>query len=510
MAILSGFNRRRKFTVDSSKIDSSLTKFPHILHINASAGISDKDITSIFDILGSDANRKRIAITAQDGITQLKAELILYSTTEQQAFIAIAPNVNSSTDDFYYLNYDPAAPNNTTFIGDTGESSAKSIWDSDFLAVLHMTQDPSGGVGSMKDSTVNANHGTPEASMGLGNLVDGLTGKAIDFNGTSDDIDISTIINDISALTRGCVEGTIYPRVDSTDKPWVSFSKDTSDLDYIWLHNFRVEHRDNWDGGYPGVNLNQWNYVGLNHDGSDLDLIVNGAPEIFTYSLTTDKTAWWAALTGMNKAYIGRMERATSDFRFNGMVDALRISKEPRSVAWRKATFYSNTDNLITWGEEEVFQTDSKIGKGIDLALEQIDGVFDVSIDLATGDFKLVDGFETALTMSLFCERRADESEVPTAELRRGWWGNEVGPEGFEIGSKLWLLDQSRKLQKTLNDTIDFARDGTKWFIDDGHLVSIDITSGFNNGLNLDLKLNRSNSATESFSYELWENTNAV
>ncbi len=146
----------------------------------------------------------------------------------------------------------------------------------------------------------------------------------------------------------------------------------------------------------------------------------------------------------------------------------------------------------------------------IDIALEQSNEIFDIAIDPNTGDFQLVDGFETALTMSLFCERRADASEIPTAELRRGWWGNEVGPEGFEIGSKLWLLDQARKIQRTLNDAIDFARDGTQWLIEDDHLVSIDISSEFNSGLNLNLILNRSNSATESKSYELWENTNAV
>lgn len=148
---------------------------------------------------------------------------------------------------------------------------------------------------------------------------------------------------------------------------------------------------------------------------------------------------------------------------------------------------------------------------GIDLALTQdSNGGFDISIDPDTGDFQLVDGFETALTMSLFCERRADASEVLTAELRHGWWGNEVGPEGFEIGSKLWLLYQSRRVQKTLNDATDFARKGTQWLVDDTELVSIDVSSTFNTGLELNLKLNRSNSATESKSYQLWENTNVV
>ena len=100
---------------------------------------------------------------------------------------------------------------------------------------------------------------------------------------------------------------------------------------------------------------------------------------------------------------------------------------------------------------------------GIDIALIQDErGNFDIGIDPDTGDFLLASGFDTGLTMSLFCERRPDASEVPTAELRRGWGGNEVGPEGFEIGSKLWLTYQSRKTQATLNLVIDYARTALK------------------------------------------------
>ena len=148
----------------------------------------------------------------------------------------------------------------------------------------------------------------------------------------------------------------------------------------------------------------------------------------------------------------------------------------------------------------------------IDIALLQDErGNFDIGIDPNTGDFLLTRGFDTAITMSLFCERRADTSEVPTAELRRGWWGNTIGPEGFEIGSKLWLLDQARQTQATLNKAVDYAREALQWLVDDGHLVSIDVSAAFStNGITLNITLNRSNSATETRSYELWENTEAL
>lgn len=146
-------------------------------------------------------------------------------------------------------------------------------------------------------------------------------------------------------------------------------------------------------------------------------------------------------------------------------------------------------------------------GLGVDMALNS----FDLSVDPNTGDFTLVNGFETALVMSLFCERRADISEVPTAELRRGWWGNEVDPEGFEMGSKLWLLDQARRTQETLNKAQDYAREALQWLVDDDHLISFDVSARFtSNNMVLDVVLKRSNSATESRSFELWENTDAI
>lgn len=148
----------------------------------------------------------------------------------------------------------------------------------------------------------------------------------------------------------------------------------------------------------------------------------------------------------------------------------------------------------------------------IDIAIIQdANGQYDIGIDPDTGDLQLVDGFETALQMSMFCERRADESEVETPELRRGWWGNEVDPTGFEIGSKLWLLYQSQKTQATLNAAVDHAKNALQWLIDDEHLESLDVSASFTaNGIRLDVTLRRSNSAIETRSFDLWEGTDAV
>lgn len=148
----------------------------------------------------------------------------------------------------------------------------------------------------------------------------------------------------------------------------------------------------------------------------------------------------------------------------------------------------------------------------IDIAvLQDASGQFDIAIDPDTGDLLLVSGFETALAMSIFEERRADKSEVPTSELRRGWWGNTVGPIGFEIGSKLWLLEQARKTQATLNSAKDYAKKCTQWLVSDRHLVKVETEAKFtSDNLDLIIELKRSNGQTEIKSYQLWERTEAV
>ena len=106
--------------------------------------------------------------------------------------------------------------------------------------------------------------------------------------------------------------------------------------------------------------------------------------------------------------------------------------------------------------------------------LEDSQGIFDLQI--SEGQFVTQNSLDTALKMSLLEQRRADVSEQPVNFRRRGWWGNELSViEGFEIGSKLWLLSQARRTLETLNFAQRFTEDALQWLIDDGFFVRIDV-----------------------------------
>jgi len=139
--------------------------------------------------------------------------------------------------------------------------------------------------------------------------------------------------------------------------------------------------------------------------------------------------------------------------------------------------------------------------------LNPITNVFD--IDFEGGDIKNINSFDTAIFMSFYNERRADETEQPVNHLRRGWWGNELSEvEGFENGSKIWQLYQQRSTQEIANKAQSFAQEAFNWLIEDGQLDEI-VTETVRTSDNIEINTTffRSQNEVDSKSFKLWENT---
>lgn len=149
---------------------------------------------------------------------------------------------------------------------------------------------------------------------------------------------------------------------------------------------------------------------------------------------------------------------------------------------------------------------------GTNLDGSSVKDFFDIGI-ASSGDFQLEDGFDTNLIMSLFCERRAAPYEVSTPQYRRGWWGNTTSDvQGFEIGSKLWLLDQARLTTGTVRLSEQYAYEGLKWLVSDGYLagLSVSATPTINEDtpyISLQIILTRSDNTVEYKYFSVWEAT---
>jgi phage gp46-like protein len=146
---------------------------------------------------------------------------------------------------------------------------------------------------------------------------------------------------------------------------------------------------------------------------------------------------------------------------------------------------------------------------GIDFRLSKnTNGIYDISFN-DSGDIQGLNSFDTAILMTVFCERRAESSEVPNNSSRRGWWGNLLSRvQNFEIGSKAWLLEQARKTEKELNLAITYYQTAFNWFIEDQYAQSIRVDGNLTaSGIAVKITINvpRDNVSTPFF--DLWLGT---
>ena len=138
---LSGWSYRVEITIDSDKIDAALADFPVLLYLSTSSGIGHDDVSFVFDELG--AEKLKLAVTTGDGTTECYVEIEKWDSANKEAWLWVkVPNIASDTDTTLYLYYDRTQPDNTTWVGETGTTPAKNVWNSDFVGVWHNRDGP--------------------------------------------------------------------------------------------------------------------------------------------------------------------------------------------------------------------------------------------------------------------------------------------------------------------------------------------------------------------------------
>ena len=119
MAWLDGFQNRFKMTIVASDVDNTLSDFPVMITLTSGSGKTNFDTTPVFDELSYD-DRKKIAVTLDDGTTQCPVEIEYWNNTEEKAFLwTKIPSVYSSVNTDLYFYYD-ATYSGTTVSGNTG------------------------------------------------------------------------------------------------------------------------------------------------------------------------------------------------------------------------------------------------------------------------------------------------------------------------------------------------------------------------------------------------------
>ena len=349
MAFLTGYTKRKKITIDNTKVDATLENFPVLVKLTNDAQIGAVSNSDGFDI----------RFTSSDGTTLLKYERENFAIASDLAtanFWVKIPSVSSSANTEFYIYY------RATDTADGADPT--NVWDSNFKAVHHLKDTTTS---SVSDSTSNGNDGTKLAANKPPEA-DGKIGKGQDFESSGSDHGIK-LDNPISPVTTLCAEAWIKFESDSSVITIMADMYDTAAYgDLSWyLHRGGSDklHTASYTGTGSLWNLTSgasiqvagdWIHVAVRWDGSNVYLYINGAQDGTAAASGTMSSHASRELT------IGRQKDAASYKEyFDGIIDEVRVSDSGRSAAYIKASYNSGNNSLLSLGDEET-ETVTKTG----------------------------------------------------------------------------------------------------------------------------------------------------
>jgi hypothetical protein len=303
-------------------------------------------------------NRKKIAVTTSDLLTQCKVEIEKWNQVDEEASLWVkVPTISSSVNTTIHLFYDSSQEDNVDYIGEIGDSIGEQVWDSNFVGVYHFTNI------NTVDSTDNDNDGTVSGSP---TIVDGdNNAKAVQLSGTDEYINMGSgsTLDDITLLTvesyfnadnygQGS-SGRLADKAVATNQGWSLMVNDVYDGAMFLRGSSGATAQ--WYAGTLTCDGTTWHYAAATHDRG---LITNDPIIHVDGSKPTVGQVVGGSGTWQNEAAANLLigDRADGDREFDGKIGEIRVSKIIRPDEWIKATYYTLSDGLLTYAfytEEE-------------------------------------------------------------------------------------------------------------------------------------------------------------
>lgn len=292
-------------------------------------------------------------MTIVSGIIPLYVEIEDFQTSLQRAVLHISSSdwTISSSEDTSFLVYYSADDEDNSYVGDIGDTSAQNVWDSNFKGVWHLSQNPAGGSGCIKDSTSNGYDFTPQGSMTYDDREEGKVGYALDFDGSNDylqgsDWFYSNVLT-VEAVFKSDVVGNI--KIIALKR------------------NLGISHNaGEWSfglGSSGDIMFGAWGSGGVSFDVRSTSVISSGvwyygagrcdgstAYSFLNLEKGTGESQVYTIRDSSSEIQVGCRSANNDDRWFDGPIDEVRISNVARSDAWLKATYYSLFNELVTVG----------------------------------------------------------------------------------------------------------------------------------------------------------------
>ncbi|MHA2246256.1 MAG: DUF2341 domain-containing protein [Candidatus Hodarchaeales archaeon] len=321
---------RKSITINPNKVSSDLTNFPVLLNLSDSdLHDTDKVQADGDDILFTDVSGNKI-----DHEIELFDQTGNGTHAHLVAWVKV-PSLSSSIDTtiiMYYGNKDLSC-----------QANPEGIWDSDYMAVWHLSESGDGSQGEFKDSTLNNNNG--QGGGGIGSNVPsqttGLIGKGQNFDGSNDDIQVPDS-SSLSSITNSLTVGGWIYSIDNSPSGSTAFKGPNTGSDYeygltfessdIWIYTRGTSGTTNWHTNEVGAS--GWHYYVYTYDGNIRRLYIDGVEQ-------ESSSVSGNINTGNDNIYLGWNPWTYST---DGIVDEVRIVKAVRSAEWLLTEYNNQLD----------------------------------------------------------------------------------------------------------------------------------------------------------------------
>jgi len=277
-----------------------------------------------------------IRFTDGDG-TVLSYEIEKWDETGASYVWVKVPQIDiDSNTDFIYMYYGNAAA--------TDAQNAINVWDSNYVGVWHLSENPAGTVPQIIDSTNNNNDGTSNGSMTLSDLVNGQIFNGLDIDASDDYVSVP---HSESLLMSNTVTFEAWVKVNAFNNYQGILTKGYSSAN-SWGMHIRNDLSLWFDVGATNctrgtLQTGSWQYTAGVYDGSAAKVMLQGQQVGTTCNI----------IKTLGNTEILRIGRMPTYGTLNGVIDEVRISNVARSNAWIAASYNSGSDLFATYLSEQ-------------------------------------------------------------------------------------------------------------------------------------------------------------
>ena len=332
---------RKEITISGSMTpNTNQTNFPLMIRRT-----SDSNLASRAQGDGDD-----ILFTSSDGSTKLNHEIEKYgsSTGELWAWVRM-PTLPTGTATVIFMYYGNASA--------ASQQDATGVWDSNYEAVWHLKETPTGTADEIKDSTLNGRHGTT-VNMETGDQMTGQINGSMDFDGAVSNERIDTENFMSSGVSQLTAQAWVFK--DTTKDARIVYKNNAGNTGHpvfglasggtnLIRARVRISDGSGTDKSSTAtISLSTWTFVAFTYDGSNIRIYKNGALDTTVAETGTLAATADVVVIAQNGADV------SADRHWPGQIDEVRLSNTARSADWF-ATEYNNQnapDTYITFGSE--------------------------------------------------------------------------------------------------------------------------------------------------------------